>query len=1091
MRGINSKKLSLIDILGEIKPQLALFTETMLKSQCGFQIEGYTFIGRSREKKSSGGVGILVNDEIKDVITPHETTKDIELIWVSVRRRQKKPIFVGVYYGKQESRNNRNEMLIEMDKLSEEIQEKNNQGEIVLFMDGNAKIGLLNEPVSRNGVLLKGVFDECRLEVMNESDKCIGRVTRVNRKNSEEKSAIDFLVVSEEMEGQIQEMKIDEEGEFLPQGTAPSDHNSFQVKIAIKGINHVAREKIIRWRLNAPAEKWQDFQLKLAQASISCTEAIKKSGEIDEKYKKWKSILEGSAMETIGKTTIKPGPKARESVTIKSMREEKRQAKKSFEKSSNGPEKEVLKSKYIQKQKELRKQIEVEHIENVRTKFTAMAEKGSNGFWKEVRKNKRDVMSDWVCVKDENGQRIHDPELQKERIAQYYEELYSFDGQLERHDYHDYVKDKIREYQNDMRYEDHWYNELPCRENVSEIIKAKKNQKATTDFPNELLKRGGNFMTDCLYPVIEEFWENEVAPREWNRGTITSVYKGKGDREKLQFQRGITVSSSVSMIIEQIINERMIKLIPMTQAQGGGKKGSSTRDHVFLIRGATTYAIKSRKNLIVTFYDVAKAYDRADVDDMLVTMWEHGMKGKLWRLMKSINTNLTANIRIRNGFTRKINRIAGGKQGGKNFGFLFAKMMDVMAEDAENDEQLGIMVENLSMALLEWVDDVVTFAIGEDQQNYTLGKVDEFAIKHKLKWGREKCKVMEVGYGKYQEKSWNLGKLNIDSCTEYKYLGDWIERNGANKKNLEEREVKVMAATRKIMALCDSDVIRKIQLKALIKLHETCTLPMLLANCETWTLIEGEREKFQKIELWALKKILNVPITTPTPAIWFVTGFLLTPILIDRRQLLYLKTLIDRPTDDWPRQMLFALRKNNIGWAMQIDRKLEEYKLETIWEKIRDTPVPTWKNEVVLKTELMNKEKLIDMCTSVKGAKTKTIFVLDALKSDAYQRKQMFRIFSKNRLHARVQLMSMCGMLECSKNFKGGNAGGDCRVCGVVDDENHRINQCSRFKDCNLYQSPVKYDFHTIYSEDEDAVVRTIDVVMHIWNLENGKNEMR
>ena len=160
-----------MEILGEIKPQLALFTETMLKSQCGLQLDGFTFIGRSREKKSSGGVGILVNDEIKNVITPHETTKDIELIWVSVRRRQQKPIYIGVYYGKQESRNNRNEMLAEMDKLSDEIQEKKNQGEIVLFMDGNAKIGLLNEPVSRNGKLLREVFDECGLEVMNESEK--------------------------------------------------------------------------------------------------------------------------------------------------------------------------------------------------------------------------------------------------------------------------------------------------------------------------------------------------------------------------------------------------------------------------------------------------------------------------------------------------------------------------------------------------------------------------------------------------------------------------------------------------------------------------------------------------------------------------------------------------------------------------------------------------------------------------------------------------------------------------------------------------------------------------------------------------------
>ena len=139
----------------------------------------------------------------------------------------------------------------------------------------------------------------------------------------------------------------------------------------------------------------------------------------------------------------------------------------------------------------------------------------------------------------------------------------------------------------------------------------------------------------------------------------------------------------------------------------------------------------------------------------------------------------------------------------------------------------------------------------------------------------------------------NLGNLEIDSCTDYKYLGDWIERNGGNKKNIEEREVKVMAATRKVMALCATDVIRKIQLKALLKLHETCTIPALLANSETWLLNKGERMKLQRIQLWALKKLLNVPVTTPTPAIWFVTGLLMTPILIDRRQLIYLKTLLN------------------------------------------------------------------------------------------------------------------------------------------------------------------------------------------------------
>ena len=108
------------------------------------------------------------------------------------------------------------------------------------------------------------------------------------------------------------------------------------------------------------------------------------------------------------------------------------------------------------------------------------------------------------------------------------------------------------------------------------------------------MKFSREVVIDCLYPVIERFWEEEIPPKEWNQGIISNVYKGKGDRERLQFQRGITVSSSISMICEEIINERMIKIVPMTQAQGGGKSGASTRDHVFLLRGAIHYAIKKQ-----------------------------------------------------------------------------------------------------------------------------------------------------------------------------------------------------------------------------------------------------------------------------------------------------------------------------------------------------------------------------------------------------------------------------------------------------------------------------------------------------------------
>ena len=163
------------------------------------------------------------------------------------------------------------------------------------------------------------------------------------------------------------------------------------------------------------------------------------------------------------------------------------------------------------------------------------------------------------------------------------------------HPYHLHVKNKIKEYSQDRKFEDMWYCQPPNKRAIEKVILEKKNRKATTDFPNEILKRGGKGFVECVFPIVRYFWENEIPPQEWNEGLITNVWKGKGDREKLKFQRGITVSSSISMLCEQLINERMIELVKMTQAQGGGKKGSSTRDHVFLLRGAITHALKNKK----------------------------------------------------------------------------------------------------------------------------------------------------------------------------------------------------------------------------------------------------------------------------------------------------------------------------------------------------------------------------------------------------------------------------------------------------------------------------------------------------------------
>ena len=81
-------------------------------------------------------------------------------------------------------------------------------------------------------------------------------------------------------------------------------------------------------------------------------------------------------------------------------------------------------------------------------------------------------------------------------------------------------------------------------------------------------------------------------------------------------------------------------------------------------------------------------------------------------------------------------------------------------------------------------------------------------------------------------------------------------------------------------------------------------------------------------------------------------------------------------------------------------------------------------------------------------------------------------------------------MLDCRRNFRRGYGNDLCRVCNLTDDENHRINYCIKYQEKNLFRSPIKFDFNSIYSDDEETVKRTLEVITHLWNIENGENSM-
>ena len=87
-------------------------------------------------------------------------------------------------------------------------------------------------------------------------------------------------------------------------------------------------------------------------------------------------------------------------------------------------------------------------------------------------------------------------------------------------------------------------------------------------------------------------------------------------------------------------------------------------------------------------------------------------------------------------------------------------------------------------------------------------------------------------------------------------------------------------------------------------------------------------------------------------------------------------------------------------------------------------------------------------------------------------------------------MIARFGMLQCGKNHQG-TIEKSCDACNCIDDENHRINYCTKWKDKNLSESAIKVDFNDIYSSDLDTVRALIPHIESIWNTKNAQGSIR
>ena len=214
--GLKAKKTSLVNTLHFFNnPSVLTIQETKLRQNGIIKLEGYQIFEMHR-LGLGGGLLTAVRHEIEPVlISQCEDEAEILVVQVKVGTRN---IRILNAYGPQQLDVSPQIKLNFWQNLEKEIISAYEANcEIIIELDANAKVGpniISNDPNSQsdNGKLMIDLLARQNLYLVNASDLCKGIITRQRiAAGRTEKSILDYIIVSEELYGQLVEMLIDEE----------------------------------------------------------------------------------------------------------------------------------------------------------------------------------------------------------------------------------------------------------------------------------------------------------------------------------------------------------------------------------------------------------------------------------------------------------------------------------------------------------------------------------------------------------------------------------------------------------------------------------------------------------------------------------------------------------------------------------------------------------------------------------------------------------------------------------------------------------------------------------------------------------------
>ena len=155
---------------------------------------------------------------------------------------------------------------------------------------------------------------------------------------------------------------------------------------------------------------------------------------------------------------------------------------------------------------------------------------------------------------------------------------------------------------------------------------------------------------------------------------------------------------------------------------------------------------------------------------------------------------------------------------------------------------------------LRYADDTTLMAESEEELKSLLMKVKEDSEKVALKLNIQKTKIMASG----PIISWQIDGETVEILADFILGSSKITADGDCSHEIKRH----LLLGRKVMTNLDSMLkSRDITLLTKVCLVKAMVLPVVMYECESWTMKKAEHRKIDAFELWCWRRLLRVPWT--------------------------------------------------------------------------------------------------------------------------------------------------------------------------------------------------------------------------------------